>query len=172
MATTRSAFDTSDGAKIPVGYAATGQKGLAYNTTWPAFDGAGALRSTLGDMQRYVTFAMDGTSSPELARLRPLLFDWHTFDNATTPGQTEQGLGWQRLPHPFGNDIDVVWKNGGVPSFASYVAFSERLGEGVVVLANRAPPCGAQLQRAAFCVFRAVGEAVGEKFSAGPNCQF
>jgi hypothetical protein len=70
---------------------------------------------------------------------------------------------------PFGNDVDVVWKLGGVPSFSSFIAFSERVGEGTVVLANRAD---CDVTRAAFCVLRSASDAIGDKTSAGPNCKF
>lgn len=154
--------------RIPVGYQENGQPGPAFNSSWPAFNGAGAIASTLSDMQLYLEFAAGGGPA-EMARLRPLLFDWRSFPNADGKGMTEQGLGWQRL-FPFGNPaIDVVWKDGGLPSFVAYAAFSQKLGVGAVVLANRN---GCNVVRAGLCVIRAYAIEQGLAAPRGPNCEF
>ena len=157
---------TSD---IVVAYGPNGQKISPVNSTWPAFNGAGAIRSTLSDMERFLGFAMVGGAG-DLDNARPQLFGWKTFPRAGGQGKVEQGLGWQRAT-PFGGELDVAWKDGDVPGFTSYVAFSQKLGVGVVALANRA---GCPTERAALCVLRVAGEQAGLKMTAGagPNCKF
>jgi hypothetical protein len=56
-----------------------------------------------------------------------------------------------------------------VPGFASYIAFSEKLGEGVIVLTNR-QSCKAV--RVGLCVLRAAADAAGMTATRGPNCEF
>lgn len=152
-------------AGTPIGYGPDGGKAPRDNSSWPAFNGAGAIRSTLADMRRYLDFAMSG--SGEFGKLRALLFSWQTFDKRNGGG-VEQGLAWQRVK-PFGNDVDVVWKDGKVPGFASYIAFSEELGEGVVVLTNGN---GCKVARAGLCVLRAAADAAGRAAMRGADCAF
>jgi D-alanyl-D-alanine-carboxypeptidase/D-alanyl-D-alanine-endopeptidase len=168
MTSTRMVGDATDGAKIPVGYGPQARPAAVNNATWPAFDGAGALRSTLDDMQRYLAFAMGAGGPPDADALRRLLFDWHTYPSADGTLPMQQGLAWQRWV-PWNNGIDVVWKDGSVPAFSSYIGFSARLSQGAVVLANRN---GCNTQRGAFCVLRAIGEADGIAFGNVPNCDF
>jgi D-alanyl-D-alanine-carboxypeptidase/D-alanyl-D-alanine-endopeptidase len=156
----------SDGACTPIGYGPNGGQAPLNNNSWPAFNGAGAIRSSLADMTRYLDFAISGAG--DTGKLRPLLFSWQRFDKLDGSGSVEQGLAWQRIT-PFGNGVDVVWKDGEVPGFASYIAFSEKLGEGVVVLTNR-QSCKAV--RAGLCVLRAAGDAAGMAATRGPNCVF
>jgi CubicO group peptidase (beta-lactamase class C family) len=156
----------SDGPGTPIGYGRNGDQAPLNNNTWPAFNGAGAIRSSLADMTRYLTFAMSGTG--EVGKLRPLLFSWQRFNKLDGSGSVEQGLAWQRIAS-FGNGVDVVWKDGDVPGFASYIAFSEKLGEGVVVLTNRQ---SCKVVRAGLCVLRAAGDAAGMAATRGPNCVF
>ena len=107
-------------------------------------------------------------SAGHLAQLRPILFDWHSFARQEGGGNIEQGLAWQRET-PFGNGVDVVWKDGEVPGFAAFIAYSEKLGEGAVVLSNR-QTC--KVGRAALCVLRAAGELNGTRATRGPSCAF
>ena len=168
MAHTRLVSDTSDGAEIPIGYGPKGGKAPLNNSTWPAFNGAGAIRASLTDMSKYLSFAMTGSGNGHLAQLRPILFDWHSFARQEGGGNIEQGLAWQRET-PFGNGVDVVWKDGEVPGFAAFIAYSEKLGEGAVVLSNR-QTC--KVGRAALCVLRAAGELNGTRATRGPSCAF
>jgi serine-type D-Ala-D-Ala carboxypeptidase/endopeptidase len=156
----------SDGAGTPIGYGPNGGQAPLNNNSWPAFNGAGAIRSSLADMTRYLDFAMSGAG--DTGKLRPLLFNWQRFNKLDGSGSVEQGLAWQRIT-PFGNDVDVVWKDGEVPGFASFIAFSEKLGEGVVVLTNR-QSCKAV--RVGLCVLRAAADAAGMTATRGPSCEF
>lgn len=155
-------------AGLVAGLGPNGQKGPVQNNTWPAFAGAGAGRSTLADMARYLDFVMNGTGPAGLEAARRRLFEWQSFPRVDGPASIEQGLGWQRVM-PFGNAVDVVWKDGEVPGFSAMIAFSPKLGQGVVVLASRN---SCDTQRAALCLLKAGGEETGVKATRGPNCKF
>ncbi len=159
--------DSSDGAQIPVGYSPRGKIAQANNDTWPAFNGAGALRSTLSDMTRYLDFMMSG-EGPGMDGAHALLTDFHSFPQADGKPAIQQGLAWQ-LVRPFGNSTGVIWKDGDVPGFTSYIAYAPSIGEGVVVLTNR---MGCKAARAGLCVLEAAGREVGLDASKGPDCAF
>jgi serine-type D-Ala-D-Ala carboxypeptidase/endopeptidase len=93
----------------------------------PTLGGAGALRSTVADLLRFVRFQhRDGKTPLERAvrsthepRFRRLAF--------------EQCLGWMILP---AHGSRVVWHNGGTGGFRSFAGFVAESDSGVVVLAN------------------------------------
>ncbi|MFO1185047.1 MAG: serine hydrolase domain-containing protein [Bauldia sp.] len=160
MSETRSADNTG----VVMGLGANGQKLTVENPAMPAFQGALGARSTLADMQAFLAVVMAASRTPA----QRLLLDWHTFPRTAGGGTVEQGVAWQRLM-PFGNAVDVIWAGGEASGFSTTVAFSEKLGEGVVVMASRA---SCDTQRAAFCLIKAAGDAVSAKAVRGPSCQF
>jgi len=95
-------------------------------------EGAGALRSTVKDMLTYIRANADSTSAPLGATMA-------LTHGARRPGGSPAvalGLAWHRLRLPSGNVI--VFHNGGTGGYRSFTGYSERTGEGVVVLANSA----------------------------------
>ncbi|MDP1889782.1 MAG: serine hydrolase, partial [Gemmatimonadaceae bacterium] len=94
--------------------------------------GAGALRSTVNDMLTYIRANADSASNPLGATLAMTHGERHS---AGSPAVTI-GLGWHRLRTPAGNWI--VWHNGGTGGYRSFTGYSEKTGEGIVVLANTA----------------------------------
>ena len=117
-------------------------------STWPAYDGSGALVSTLADMMTMLAANMDRGSAdngvaPVLARLQ----DWKTVPCASTQegGQgcasMETGLGWSRLESKVPG-LSTVWKNGMTKGFAAWIGFvapvpGEQSPSGVVVRASQ-----------------------------------
>jgi CubicO group peptidase (beta-lactamase class C family) len=98
----------------------------------PAIAGAGALRSTVGDMLKYVRANVDSTSKP----LGSVLATTHVRRRPGPVPQVSIGLAWHRSPTPGGRTI--VWHNGGTGGYRSFAGFDESSGLGVVVLANSA----------------------------------
>lgn len=107
-------------------------------STWPAFDGAGAIRSTIKDMTRYMEFQMKMLNST----LNPLA---DTMHKRIKPIQGQlnswQGMAWQQ--HHMNHIPTLPWviaKDGGTPGYNSFIAFytdSSNLSKGgVVILTN------------------------------------
>jgi CubicO group peptidase (beta-lactamase class C family) len=94
--------------------------------------GAGALRSTVDDMLTYIRANADSSSTP----LGATLAMTHGQRHAAGSPAVAIGLGWHRLRTPAGNV--VVWHNGGTGGYRSFTGYSEKTGEGIVVLANTA----------------------------------
>jgi len=129
------------------------------NVTWPAFDGAGALRSTMDDMMRYLAYNMGQTKTPLAALLSDMQKPWHRGGRA----ETAAGLAWQMLPM-HGTDKTVIWKNGAASGFFSYIGFVRETGTGVIVLANRKVPAG----RIGMQILRALNGA-GDSIEQAPQ---
>ncbi len=97
-----------------------------------AMAGAGALRSSLADMLRFVRANL-GLVAPESAPVLQLAQQVH-FAEVPAP-QRRLGLGWhfEKLPH-----CVALWHNGGTGGFRTFLGFVPETKTGVVVLANRA----------------------------------
>jgi CubicO group peptidase (beta-lactamase class C family) len=90
----------------------------------PALEGAGALRSTTGDLLKFLEANLAEADAPPLRALR-----------ATHVPRTPHGacLGWQRGEV---RGRPVLWHNGATGGYTSYVAFVPGAGVGVAVLSN------------------------------------
>ena len=119
------------------GYGPAGMPKPHDNPTWPAFNGAGALRSTMDDMMRYLGFNMGQMNTP----LSALLPDLQRPLHAGGMQGTSVGLAWQMF-RMGGTSNVVIWKNGAASGFFSYIGFVRNTGTGVVVIANRKTPVG------------------------------
>lgn len=99
--------------------------------TWPAFNGAGALRSTQTDMLEWAHFNLGLTKSPLNSLLPELQKQRHDF------GKSEYiGLGWQlrlmkALPGKY-----AVTKNGGTQGFGTDIVFVSETSTAAVSLTN------------------------------------
>ena len=109
-------------------------RGLAPQRTWDldALAGAGAIRSTVGDMLRYLAAHMDSTSRP-LGRTLALT---HERRAAGPAPSLSLGLNWHRL-HNAGGDT-IVWHNGETGGYHSFVGWDPARRVGVVILSNSA----------------------------------
>ena len=134
---TRIALTPDELARQAQGYGPAGMPKPHDNPTWPAFNGAGALRSTMDDMMRYLGFNMGQMNTPLSALLPDLQRPLHA---GGMPG-TSVGLAWQMFEMRGTSNL-VIWKNGAASGFFSYIGFVRNTGTGAVVIANRKAKVG------------------------------
>ena len=101
------------------------------NWDLPTLAGAGALRSTVGDMIKFVEASMGKTESPLSAAIG---LQTETRFPAGSPNLSI-ALAWHKLAIKGG---EIVWHNGQTGGFHSFIGFDKKRGVGVVVLANTA----------------------------------
>ena len=133
MPDTRLKLDDEERARLAIGYNRAGQRAKENMPTWPAFNGAGALFSTMRDMQRFLAWNMG-----EIRGDFPggLLDELHKSRFALPRAGVGVGLAWQIAP--LGGDLSVVWNNGGTLGYSSYIGFVPGARSGIVLLANSA----------------------------------
>ena len=101
----------------------------AANWDIPTLAGAGAIRSTVDDMLRFLAANMELTRSPISAAMKESHRSREEFGR---PGM-HIGLGWIiRQEH----DRTIHWHNGGTGGYHSFVGFDKEHKLGVVVLSN------------------------------------
>ena len=91
--------------------------------------GAGALRSTVNDMLKFLAANMDSASRP----LGRVLATTHSRRQFASGSMMNVGLGWHVRPKPDGS---IVWHNGGTGGYRSFTGFDPGTRIGVVVLTN------------------------------------
>lgn len=97
----------------------------------PTLAGAGAFRSTMNDMLKFLAANL-GTASAPLSDLYAMP---HQVRRSTGTSGVDVGLGWH-IFHKFGRDI--VWHNGGTGGYRSFIGFDSARGMGIVALINLA----------------------------------
>ncbi len=97
----------------------------------PTLAGAGALRSSMGDM---LTFARANLER-DGGRLGQAMAAAHA-PRATIDAQMNIGLNWHSLR---AGDRDIVWHNGGTGGFSSFIGLDKTRGTAIVVLSNSSP---------------------------------
>ena len=95
-----------------------------------ALAGAGAIRSTVHDMMRYVWANVD----PSSTTIGPALAATHVKHFQPTQPTLSLGLAWHRLTTPRGDTIFM--HDGGTAGYSTFVAFDPVRRVGVVVLSN------------------------------------
>lgn len=100
------------------------------NWDLPTLAGAGALRSTMNDMLKFLAANLAGAGP--LAKELQLT---HESRRSTGTPDSSIGLGWL-LRRGFG--VEIVWHNGGTGGYHSFIGFDPKTGEGVVILHNSA----------------------------------
>jgi serine-type D-Ala-D-Ala carboxypeptidase/endopeptidase len=116
-------------ARLAQGFLPNQQPAPEFGPAFPAMAGAGGLRSTLSDMMRYLDFELGRLDVP----LRSLLPVLHQPRQANGPNGSV-GLGWHMRDGPKGR---VIFKDGAMPGYASYMVFVPAQETGVVVLSNQ-----------------------------------
>ena len=94
----------------------------------PTLAGAGALRSNIKDMTRFLSVNMGLLNSS----VTDLLKECHKQQYQTGP-MGDIGLGWM-IDHS--KDGDIVWHNGGTYGFRTFLGFNTKTQKGIVVLSN------------------------------------
>lgn len=95
----------------------------------PVLAGAGAIRSSLHDMLRYMAANL-GLQESELL---PAMQLTHQARHDKAGGETGVGLGWIITK---GAEGDIIWHNGGTGGYRTFSGFVKETGRGVVVLTN------------------------------------
>lgn len=111
-----------------------------------AFEGAGAIRSTLEGMMGYLHANMREGSGAVYSAIRAAQREQFPISPTRSIG-----LAWVRDQRPDLGGQTVIWHNGGTGGFRSFLGFTEDGRYGVVVLANAlasVDPLGARLLRA------------------------
>jgi len=116
-------------ARLAQGFQPNRQTAPEFGPAFPAMNGAGGVRSTLKDMMRYLDFELGRVDVP----LRSLLPVLHQPRQAIAPN-VSVGLAWQMRDGPNGR---VIFKDGAVPGYTSFMAFTPSHGTGVVILSNQ-----------------------------------
>jgi CubicO group peptidase (beta-lactamase class C family) len=113
------------------GYTEKGEPQKLWN--FDVLAGAGAIRSTIKDMLKYLAFHMGKTDKmnfkESLAIMQKRRFDTD-IDNVWI------GMGWHISETSGGKQ--VIWHNGATGGFTSCIAFMPEVQVGVVVLSNQA----------------------------------
>ena len=117
--------------RLAQGYARNGNPAARNLTTWPAFNGGGALYSTMGDMLKYLSFNL-GLAQTSLNSLLSVVHQPRA--RGLTPSHNV-GLAWEIHEFPKSN-LTIIQKQGGTFGFGSYIGFIRGEPIGVVVLAN------------------------------------
>jgi CubicO group peptidase (beta-lactamase class C family) len=99
----------------------------------PALAGAGALRSSVGDLLRFLEANLGNAPAP----LLDAMSETHA-PRARAGGGMSIGLGWHISPLGTKDKATLHWHNGGTGGFSSFVGFVRDRGLGVVVLSNAA----------------------------------
>jgi len=94
----------------------------------PTLAGAGAIRSNIKDMARFLSANMGLLHSP----LTPLLKESHK-QQYVIDRSSAIGLGWMISRS---KDTDIIWHNGGTGGFRTFLGFNPKTQRGVVVLSN------------------------------------
>ena len=143
MPDTRLKLDGEQRARLATGYNRAGpaRENLS---TWPAFNGAGALFSTVNDLMRFLAWNEGEMHSD----LDALLDDLHKPRFALRRLGAAMGLAWHILPMGTSGS-SIVWKDGGTRGYSSYIGFVPGAKSGIVLLSNSidcpVPGTGAQI---------------------------
>ncbi|MFA7004981.1 MAG: serine hydrolase [Verrucomicrobiia bacterium] len=120
-------------AKLKVRLAPGHTETLEPQANWdlPTLAGAGALRSTINDLLRFLSANLGLTKSS----LTPTLRKSHAIRFRGAAPDLDIALGWH-VAHKFGSDI--IWHNGQTGGYHSFIGFDPNKRRGVVILSNSA----------------------------------
>ncbi len=126
MSHTRITLDDADREHLAIGHDYDGQP--VANWDLPTLAGAGAIRSTTGDMLKFLA-AQLGLQKSALDAAIAKSHEVH-FKNPED-ADSDVGLGWM-----LNRKDGVIWHNGGTGGYSSFAGFQPEKKFGVVVLAN------------------------------------
>jgi len=134
MTDTKTDLSSAELPRRAQGYGKNGNQAPYSMPGFPSGNPAGGLYSTMNDMMKYLSFNMGGMNT-SLNSVRSALFT--PLHQAGGPN-AQVGLAWQ-MNSLAGTQRRVLWKNGSVAGFMSYIGFTEDGADGVVVLLNFLP---------------------------------
>jgi D-alanyl-D-alanine-carboxypeptidase/D-alanyl-D-alanine-endopeptidase len=105
---------------------------LKRTSNWdiPTLAGAGAIRSTVNDMFRFLAANMGLKSSPLSPSMKAML-----TKRRNASANMDIAIGWHIL-NRYGDDI--VWHNGGTGGYHSFIGYDAKKQIGIIVLSNSA----------------------------------
>lgn len=103
------------------------------NWDFDALAGCGAVKSTLGDMTKWLAFQMGKTDKLEFKEYLKMM---QTRRFETDVQNTAIGMGWHISETMW--DRTIIWHNGGTGGYRSFMGFIPETNSGVVVLSNQA----------------------------------
>ncbi len=127
MTSTSITLSTELKARLVAGHDPAGA--VVGNWDLPTLAGAGALRSSVEDMLKFMAAHIDSTATPVSKRIQLAV-----KPHRKTPGG-EIGFAWMMVRRP---DRTIVWHNGGTGGYRTYAGFDPKNRRGVVVLTNSA----------------------------------
>ncbi len=129
MDNTRIKLDAKLKARLAPGHTET----LEPQANWdlPTLAGAGALRSTVTDLLRFLSANLGLTKSS----LTPTLRKSHAIRFRGAAPDLDIALAWH-VVHKFGSDI--IWHNGQTGGYHSFIGFDPNKRRGVAILSNSA----------------------------------
>jgi CubicO group peptidase (beta-lactamase class C family) len=98
-----------------------------------SYAGAGAINSTVEDMARWIRLQLDNGSFEGKRIVSPENLAVTRMARVAMNDKAAYAMGWAIQMTPNG---DIVWHNGGTPSFGAYVGLQLDKRVGVVVLSN------------------------------------
>jgi serine-type D-Ala-D-Ala carboxypeptidase/endopeptidase len=101
------------------------------NWDLPTLAGAGALRSTVNDMLKFVAANLESKKSQLSAAMQKT----HEPQHDTGTPDLQIGLGWHILTR---FSTEMVWHNGGTGGYHAFIGLDKKNHRGVVVLSNSA----------------------------------
>jgi CubicO group peptidase (beta-lactamase class C family) len=128
MDSTRMTVTQGMQARITPGHTQNLAKVVSWNMP-EAFAAAGAFRSTANDLLKFLTAAMGLRRSPLSAAFAEML----KIERPANQPDTRVAAGWFITG---AHDDRLIWKDGGVLGYSSFIGYSATHGNGVVVLAN------------------------------------
>ena len=102
----------------------------ATNWDMPTLSGAGALRSTVNDLMKFLAANMGIIRTQLSTAMEVTQKPQHKINSGRSVA-----MGWH-IRHFDDLDDSIIWHNGGTGGYRSYMGFSKRHQTGVVVLSN------------------------------------
>jgi D-alanyl-D-alanine-carboxypeptidase/D-alanyl-D-alanine-endopeptidase len=128
MDSTRFTLTPSMRARVAPGHNGELQPVESWRTSSP-FDGAGALYSTANDLLKFLAAA----SGREASSLAPAFATLLEPNRPVKTPNMHVAAGWFVLA---GHGDELVWKNGDKVGYTSFMGYSRKSGQGLVLLAN------------------------------------
>jgi CubicO group peptidase (beta-lactamase class C family) len=121
-------------ARLAIGYKEEDPTRRAADWDTGCLAAAGALVSTIPDLAQFLALQLLAGHADVVPVAGGTLTELHTAQQLAKDWNSARGLGWH-LQHNEGQG-DLVWHNGGLDGFASWVSFLPKFQVGVIVLTN------------------------------------
>jgi CubicO group peptidase (beta-lactamase class C family) len=134
MNDTRTTLGPDQLARLATGYKEEDTTRRAANWDAGCLAAAGALVSTIPDLARFLALQLRAGHAGVVLVAGGTLTELHTAQQLAKDWKSACGLGWN-LQHDE-DQGDLVWHNGGLDGFASWMSFLPKFQVGVIVLTS------------------------------------